>query len=296
IIAAFPVFYWNYLHDWASFAFQTSRRAGEMSSFRIDMFFGFLGSQLGIITPFIFPFMIYAIYLAARRGFSESDDRYKLLFSFAAPIIIIFTLASFRGWVKMNWPTPGYFTALIAMCAIFDENISPKLKWMKRFWRKYAIFAVSFAVIITSLSYIHSFFPILPMGKSDTMIGWYDLGKVAGFYSDKFLNDNPDNVIGYEYKIAAESAFYIDGHPDTKSDNYVGEHGLAFRFWSNPEKLIGQNFLFLYDTRFWYRPEDNLLKYFDYYYPENPLKIYGIGGKLFYFHIIRCYGYKGTES
>ncbi|MCP4631774.1 MAG: glycosyltransferase family 39 protein, partial [candidate division Zixibacteria bacterium] len=47
IIAAFPVFYWNYLHDWASFAFQTSRRAGEMSSFRIDMFFGFLGSQLG---------------------------------------------------------------------------------------------------------------------------------------------------------------------------------------------------------------------------------------------------------
>ena len=167
---------------------------------------------------------------------------------------------------------------------------------MRRRWRKYALFAATFAVALSVISYIHSFFPVLPMGKADTMVGWRDLGKLTGLYTGGFLKDNPDNIIGYEYKAASEAAFYARGNPDTKSDNYVGGHGLSYRFWSDPELYTGGNFLFIYDSRYRFRPESRLLKYFQYTEPERPLKIYGIGGELFYIHFIRCYGYKGPNG
>lgn len=295
-ILAFPVIYWNYLHNWASFVFQTTRRANEMSSFRFDMFFGFLGTQLAVVTPLIFPFAIYAIYQAGRRSIFNGDNRYKLFFSFAAPILLLFTLASFRGWVKMNWPTVGYITAIIALCAIFEEDIKSRQRWMRQGWHRYAAFSVAFAVALSGVSYINSFFPIIPLGKADTMAGWNDLGKLLGFYTIDHIVKNPENIIGYEYKIASEAAFYTFGRPDVKSDNYVAEHGLSYRFWSDPQKYIGEDFLFIYDSRYRYKPEKKLLDYFEYIVPEKPLKIYGIGGELFDFHFIRCYGYKGLSN
>ncbi|MBD3169560.1 MAG: hypothetical protein GF307_08760 [candidate division Zixibacteria bacterium] len=296
LITAFPVFYWNYLHEWASFAFQTTRRAGEMSRFRFDMFFGFLGSQMAIITPFIFPFVIYAIYKSFIKGRGEKDNRYILLFCFSAPIIILFTLVSFRGWVKMNWPVAGYFPGIIALCALFEDKIYPRPAWMKRTWRKYAVFAVSFAIAVTSLSYIHSFFPILPMGKADTMAGWRETAEVVDFYRRRHIANNPNNIIGYEYKIASEMAFYTEGKPDTKSDNYVGRHGLSYRFWSDPRNHIGEDFLFVYDSRYKYQPESALLGAFKYISPVRRLKIYGIGGELFSVRIIKCYEYQGVDG
>jgi len=296
LISAFPVLYWNYLHNWASFAFQTTRRAQEMSTLRLDMFFGFLGTQLAVISPFILPFVIYAVYKSGAIAIRHRDNRYNLLFSYALPVLLLFTLTSFRGWVKMNWPTLGYYSAIIAMCAIFEDKIKPKPRWMNRGWRKYALFGVSFSILLSALTYIHGFFPIIPMGSADTTTGWKDLGKIVGYYTNDFIPQTPNNIIGYEYKIASEAAFYTPGNPDTKSDNFVGEHGLSYRYWANPNDYIGDDFLFLYDSRHWYKPEDKLLNYFDFYVPEKPLKIYGITGKMFYFHIIRCYGYKGVGN
>lgn len=196
----------------------------------------------------------------------------------------------------MNWTTPGFFTGIIAMCALFENRIKPKFHWMNRRWRYYAIFAVFFAIIASGITYIHSFFPILPMGKADTMTGWDDLGEVSGYYTIWHIPETPDNIIGYEYKIASEAAFYTFGQPDTKSDNFVGEHGLSYRFWSDPEDYMGEDFILAYDSRYRYHPEDKLLKYFEYYLSERPLRIFGVGGEQFSFHFIRCYGYKGVNN
>ncbi|UCE64896.1 MAG: glycosyltransferase family 39 protein [Candidatus Zixiibacteriota bacterium] len=48
LITTLPVLFWNYQNGWASFAFQTGRRAGEISGLRLDFFFGFLGTVIGI--------------------------------------------------------------------------------------------------------------------------------------------------------------------------------------------------------------------------------------------------------
>ena len=46
-----PVIYWNAQHDWASMAFQSGRRVGEMSAFKPRFFALLVATQFLLVTP-----------------------------------------------------------------------------------------------------------------------------------------------------------------------------------------------------------------------------------------------------
>jgi len=135
-LCALPVFFWNYKHGWASFLFQTGRRAGEMLSFRPDFFFGYLGTQLGVVGPLLFPFVIYAVVKSGVLGTKRSDPKLLLLFSMSAPILVFFTITALRTWVKMNWPTPGYLTGILAMLFFYFEKENSKPPRVVNGWKR----------------------------------------------------------------------------------------------------------------------------------------------------------------
>lgn len=114
-----PVIIWNAQNHWASFGFQTTRRAGELVSFSLKDFFAYLGSQMGLLSPLIYAGIIYALVKIGKEGLKNKDRVWLALFSWSAPILLFFTLVSFRYWVKINWVVPGYVTAVLALVAIF---------------------------------------------------------------------------------------------------------------------------------------------------------------------------------
>jgi 4-amino-4-deoxy-L-arabinose transferase-like glycosyltransferase len=69
ILVFCPVIIWNAQNNWASFLFQSARRAGELASFSAWHFFGYLGAQIGVVSPLIYISLIYAIIKSGIIGF-----------------------------------------------------------------------------------------------------------------------------------------------------------------------------------------------------------------------------------
>jgi len=87
-----PVIIWNYQHDWASFLFQSSNRFSQMIRFRPEYFFQLIGSQLGMLTPYVFVLVILGWFQIGRLSFKEKNEKYSLLFWIALPVYFVFII------------------------------------------------------------------------------------------------------------------------------------------------------------------------------------------------------------
>ena len=287
-IAAFivflPVVVWNYSNNWASFGFQSGRRASEISHLRPDAFFGFLGSQIGVLAIFLFPLFIWALIKAAK--YLKQDERVALYFWFAAPTAIFFTLVAWLVYVKMNWLAPAYLSVL-PPAVYFVLNSS------KKFIKIYSKLALTFSIVLTLAVHILVFIPEFGFGKGDTLHGWSELADKVEQVRNDMEASGPYFICGYEYKPASELRFYLRGQPETVSDNIVGGDGLQYDFWCNPDTLVGKNCIFVYDTRNSYHGD--LSNYFNQVDEPEILTVQRGGKKITDFYIYKCYDYRGIR-
>ncbi len=283
-IVFLPVVIWNYTHDWASFGFQSGRRAGEVHNIRFDYFFGYLGSQVGILAIFLFPLFIWAFIKAIKM--IKNDSRLALFFWYSVPTVVFFSAVAFIHYVKMNWIAPAYSSALPLAVALFFESKNAFLK-------KYAKFALVFSIAATIAAHVLILLPNFTFGKGDTVAGWQELADRVEKIESEMKNDGELFICGYEYKTASQLRFYMDGQPETVSNNIVGKNGLQYDFWCDPDTLIGKNCIFVYDKRKSYN--DGLERFFERVEgPETVLIVKG-GKKVTEFYIFKCYNYRGTE-
>jgi 4-amino-4-deoxy-L-arabinose transferase-like glycosyltransferase len=329
-----PVLIWNAQNEWASFAFQTSRRAGELGSLSIRDFLAYLGSQLGVVSPLIYGGIIYVLIrltlnlaqkkrlfaplrMTADPSEASSDDtartktspqplrvnlfsltnrneqdepsptrggscRELLLASWSLPIILFFTLVSFKYWVKINWPTPGYVAAILATVVLFQNRA-----------KAFNLTGLAIGFIFVLLGYASPFLPI-SLGKGEAIYGWKELALTVEAVRQKMGKDKPI-IIGYEYKTASELAFYLPDRPETFSNSLVGEKGLSYDFWSKPDDYVGRDAIFVYDQRVRYKEPEKLLKFFEKVEKEPELEVLKRGKRVTTFHMFRCYNYKGVS-
>ena len=308
-----PVIIWNAQNNWVSFLFQSSRRATELGSFSAWHFFGYLGSQIGVISPLIYFSLIYAIIKSGIMGFKRKtiatfpphpnplpqgereyskvgeSEKFLLCFFWSFPIILFFTLVATKYWVKMNWVSAGYFSASISLVALFFRLKEKGKKWVKT----WGISALIVSLIFVLIAHILPLMKVVPVSSSlDTVTGWKELAqRVEG---EKSKMREGTIVVGYGYKVPSEIAFYTS--LETYSNNIVGQNGLQFDFWSNPKDFLGKDAIFVYDQRERYKNPENLKNFFASVEEEEPLKIYRGGKVLTTFHIFRCYEYKGPGN
>lgn len=289
ILVFSPVIIWNAQNNWASFLFQSSRRAGELASFSTWHFFGYLGAQIGVISPLIYLSLIYAIIKSGMIGFKEKNEKFLLCFFWSFPIILFFTLLATKYWVKMNWVSAGYFSASISGVALFFQFSEKGKNWAKIWGISALIVSLIFVVIAHILPVMKS----IPVSSSvDTLTGWKELAKRVE--KEKSTMREGTMVVGYGYKVPSEIAFYTS--QETYSNNIVGENGLQFDFWSNPNDFLGKDAVFVYDQRERYKNPENLKKFFASVEELEPLQIYRGGKVLTTFHIFKCYEYKGPAG
>jgi len=121
IMGAFPVIYWNYQNEWASFRFQLQHGLGNKNwkpMWPLD--------YLITILLFIFP-AYWTVFIKA-----IIKNQQKLLIYLSLPIFIFFLISSFRAKVEGNWSQLAFLPTL-SLVAFYDDKL-----WRQRsfiiFW------------------------------------------------------------------------------------------------------------------------------------------------------------------
>ena len=248
-----PVVFWNSQHEWASFAFQTSRRLAERPRFSVHKL---LGAALVLLTPT----GLVAVWVALRQGAPPMthDDAEAvprawrfLRFCLFAPLVV-FLGFSLRHEVKLDWTGAPWLAALPLMAFAITEprgnTPSRASRWVGVAWAP--------TLIIMLLIYGAGFYYLSPgipgVHAANTHmelipVGWRDLARqidvIAADARAKYGADTL--VVGMDrYAIASELAFYSHDQAAavarTSSAHLFDDMGLMYEQWFPVDRQTGR--------------------------------------------------------
>ncbi|TYP97002.1 dolichyl-phosphate-mannose-protein mannosyltransferase [Tenacibaculum adriaticum] len=239
LAVTFPIWYWNYQHDFASFAFQSTKRTGSISKLNLNFnfFFGAIGHQLFLLLPILFSVFTFFTYKYVKRAitkFKLPSSKVLFLLAFFIPTFVGFFSLTPIYWVKLNWMMPSYITGVILASFFISKKL---IKWQ-----------IGFSIFIHVLLALQVIFYIVPIKSDDTWVGWKELAKetkeLQKTYPNTFIFSD-DN-----YKTSACLNFYLD--EKVYAQNIIGKHALHFDYLGdNLKTLNGKNAIFIdSDKRF----------------------------------------------
>jgi 4-amino-4-deoxy-L-arabinose transferase-like glycosyltransferase len=228
-----PVLLWNAEHQWVSFAFQGSRRAGQMAAFKPRFALVLLGTQLLMVTPWLFGLSLSALWRAAREALAgASTERTRLLLFSAAVPLLLFTAISFRSLVKINWLAPAYWSLIILG---LHQWLQRGASMRRLAWGLASSAAVAVLALAASLT------PNLPIvGDLNSWSGWKEAAQRVDLASRAARAAGQSSfVFSPNYKISSLLRFYLPGQPRTYAQDIYGARALQFDYFPLDSDLKG---------------------------------------------------------
>ena len=245
VAVTFPVWYWNYQNNFASFAFQSSERTSSISEFNFSpkYFFGAIGHQLLLLLPVLFLVIVTFTFKYTKRALLQwklPPSKILFLLAFFIPTFVGFFALTPIYWVKLNWMMPSYITGII-LAGMFIS---------KRLVKIQVLFSIVFHLLVS----IQIIWYIAPIKSDDTWVGWKELAEEI-----RILKENQKNSFVFSndnYKTSACLNFFMD--EKVYAQNIIDLPALHFDYLNDDLSLLdGQNALFIdSDTRF---KDDNKL-------------------------------------
>ncbi|MBU2590857.1 MAG: glycosyltransferase family 39 protein [Nitrospinota bacterium] len=276
-----PVIIWNWQREWVSFAFQFSHGLTENTPPGLTGLTEYMGTQVLLISPFLFLSIIGASIVALYKGLKYKDDRYLFLFSMFIPIFLFFAVASLRSSPEANWPAFSYAGGIVALAGVYDSL--KRKKWAR--WGAWV--SLSTAFLLTSLLYLFTISPIIIFPKIEEVhFGWPVIGKEVSIVSKNMTPVGGEPfVFSNHYQLSGELSFYMEGRPTT----YLIKGTERYEY-ANLSDLKGKNAIYVgYDG-------DSIEKikgYFNNIEEVKTVAIFKKGKTLKTFKIYTCYHYKG---
>ncbi len=239
IAITFPVWYWNYQNEWASFAFQSSNRTGKISEFNITpkYFLGAVAHQTALLLPILFCSFVMFTFKYVKRVFTKfklPSLEVLFLLAFFIPTFLGFFLLTPVYWVKLNWMMPSYITGVIIASLFLSKK-----------WVKYQLIT---SVVFHLLVAVQVLFYLVPIKSDDTWVGWEELSDEVNQLQKQYPNSFVFSEDGY--KTSAVLNFYQN--QKVYAQNIIGKAALHFDYLGDDlTELIGKNALFIdSDKRF----------------------------------------------
>ena len=239
VLVTFPVWYWNYQNEFASFLFQSSDRTGSISKFKIQpkYFFGAIAHQTFLLLPIlliVFFSLIYKHIKKAVTKFKLPSDKSLFLISFFLPTFLGFFLLTPIYWVKLNWMMPSYITGILLAAMVIKK--------------KQLAAQVYISIGIHVLASLQIILYLAPIKSDDTWVGWKELV----IETEALQNKYPDTFIFSDdgYKTTACMTFFSE--QKIYAQNIIGKHALHFDYIGDDLSILkGKNALFIdSDKRF----------------------------------------------
>jgi dolichol-phosphate mannosyltransferase len=252
LILFIPVLFWNSQHEWASFAFQTSRRLEEPTEFGLHVF---IGALLCLLTPS----GALAAASSLRGSASASTDNFKLKFLrvFVLLPFFVFLFFSFRHVPKINWTGPAFILALPFIAASVSTSGSRFGSALNRSWKPTLIILA--VMYVLALGYFSGLLPFKYSPRSQRYLSWEDLGTKISAVAGKMeqATGRPPLIVGMDkHFIASELAFYMlnsKGRKPIEDGSVAGRslfhmNSLMWHFWE-PSETDGKDFLLVARSR-----------------------------------------------
>jgi len=260
-----PVFYWNWAHDWVSFRFQSTARLSAANDFSWRAGGVFLGEQWLAILPLTLPLGIAALWQALKCR--RADERF--LFWLFLPMIAFFWAFGFTPSYHVLWALPAYLslTVLMAGAVVRQETL------IARFYRNWIRGIVAVAICVLALGVTHAAWVIPGISPLRETYGWEEIVARAKAERDTLLltksdqeshpahtidvekfsdfgfriSDFPQGGVFYlaignrSYPCPSQLAFHLNDPENVHGSSLLGIRNLQYQFWSDPEKLRGQD-------------------------------------------------------
>jgi len=199
IAVTFPVWWWNYQHEFASFAFQSTERTGSITKFTLNpgYFFGAIGHQMALLLPTLFLVFIVFSFKYIKRvlfRFQLPKDKTLFLLAFFVPTFVGFALITPIYWVKLNWMMPSYITGIIIAGMLVKRKLI----------KVHLILSIVFHLAIAT----QVVFYLVPVKSDDTWVGWKQLSEKVAELQEQHPNSFIFSADGY--KTSAVLNFYLE--------------------------------------------------------------------------------------
>ena len=249
-----PVIAWNARNDFASFAFQTSRRLADRPQFALPKL---IGSMLVLLTP---TGAVAAFWELLRRnsagapeepaaaaaeassgavaGAAERRRGWRFLQIAVLTPLAVFALFSLRHEVKLDWTGAPWIASLPALAAGIELPLRTLGRAIRRAWAPTVI--VMLLLYATALFYFTRGIPGVGYGRHAELVpvGWRALGRDVGAIAGEIARRTGADplIVGMDrYAIASELAFYLPDRAkavsETSSGHLFGQVGLMYERW-----------------------------------------------------------------
>jgi dolichol-phosphate mannosyltransferase len=249
-----PVLIWNAQHDWASFAFQTSRRLTEAPRFSLHRL---VAAALVLLTPTGLLAAGAALVGGPPVAATSMDDSTRRPRRFMRVAVLVplsvFAVFSLRHEVKLDW-TGAPWAAALPLMAFGAEPHGPRSvsRWLRPAWPVTLICMLLFY----GAGFYHLVLGIPGLGFTGhtelVPVEWRDFGRQIDGIADTVRARYGEDllVVGMDrYAIASERAFYSHDRSksvaETSSSHLFGGMGLMYERWFPAQRQTGRTLLLL---------------------------------------------------
>ncbi|QEX22151.1 hypothetical protein FRZ61_20810 [Hypericibacter adhaerens] len=292
-----PVVAWNAAHDWASFAFQGTRRLGAAPEFSLHLL---AGSILLLITPVgvAAAFSILTPTAGLRQAFRRPFDRAGLFTAaFTLTPLSVFVAFSLFHPIKLNWTGPLWLALLPALAQMIAAGRHLVLFRRAPAWG--ATVAILLPLYGAGFHYLTLGLPGVPFPRNlqGLPVAWREFGDAAGG-----IERQVEHAVGQEpllvgmdrYFLSSQLAFYgpdDDSFQNTAGRGLFGSSGLMYDYWFSDARQAGRTVII-----FGFEPaplsDDRLAKWFRELGPVGERALYKAGAPAGRFFYRVGYGYR----
>ena len=229
-----PVIYWNAIHHWASFGFQSADRLKGGTHFSLHEL---LGSILALLTP-------AGCWLAGRALLQSREEvtneaARRLLFErvFALVPLAVFIVFACRHPVKLNWTGPLWLALIPSMAAQLAAAAALPLG-LRTAWRVTAVLLAG--AWLGLLQYLSFGLPGVPYASNTALlpVGWKVLSQDLERQKHDLESAGTGRVllVGMDRNfLASEAAFYASdqtkGVRETTGAHLFHRPSLMYAYW-----------------------------------------------------------------
>jgi 4-amino-4-deoxy-L-arabinose transferase-like glycosyltransferase len=237
-----PVVWWNWQHQWVSFAFQLGQGFSPVEGAKLDKLLNYLGGQAGVVTPLWFGAFVFYSLWGGYKASPPECPAYLYLALLSWPILIFFGLSTLRGeTAEANWPAPTYAAGLLLMWIVYRRHFAHRL-WHRRL----AMASLGLALQMNLLLHVHLLTPILPIPpRLDTtkrLQGWRDLGRKIDELMAQYPAETGHFLVASRGLTTVAEAVFYTGNRFMGIDFFRPQE---LTFIHNIEQLTGKDALIL---------------------------------------------------
>lgn len=233
LIVFSPVLIWNYQHDWVSFTFQFHHGVAADRQIRLDGLGDYLGGTIGAANPFISLPIIVFLFIKRKEIFY--NEKYLLLVSIFAFVVLFFAYNSLYKFMEANWVAPAFISGIIFLAACIAESGQ---NW---------IYRVAIGLILILLPIVKMpdmFVPRAYQSKIPAINAFMGNKQLYRQISNNYLRDD-DVILSCDYGNASRGWYYLNRGRIYVLSNFKFSN--SYQDWNNNLVLPIKNALYYCD-------------------------------------------------